>query len=131
VSVTRPKRVGVVDMTQSTAHSVEGCESKLFERMSCPVYYVYGRVEDQMVKMMIDSGSGVSLMSEECMNNFVPKPRLLPVDVCLTGLGEAQLSHLGLWDVMVKLGRNRVRIPFVVVKDLSCDAILGAYVNDI
>ncbi len=125
-----PKQVGVADTTPSVARDMKECESRSVSRLNCPVYYVFGRVEGRVLKMMFDSGSGVSMMSEECLNTFAPRPKLLPVDVCLTGLGETQLPHTGLWTTMVRLGGNNVCVPFVIVKGLPYDVILGAEFAD-
>lgn len=89
--------------------------------------YVKGLIEDQEVSVFLDTGAGLSLISE-ALRQHIPalghRPLLKSFQVAHTLTGH-QLNILGSLTVTLRLGSHIFGMDMYVVRDSRQDALLG------
>jgi len=78
---------------------------------------------------VIDSGAGLSLVSEEVIvhiQNLWPKRLVVhPCDIAFQGVNKLAITTLGITKLNFQLGREKYTHWFLITKDLPYDLILG------
>ena len=85
-----------------------------------------GKINGQNAKMLIDSGSSVTILSESFWSKFYPKPKLsIPKFQQVTGVGGNASEVLGAATVEMKLGEFTANVEIHVVCGTNYDCIIG------
>jgi len=89
-------------------------------------FYTIGRIENQEVNFLVDSGSTVTLLSGETFERCGGKDNipLYQRDVCIQGVDNTKIKVHGYADIILQLGEFQTEIT-IVVCDISLEGILG------
>lgn len=87
-------------------------------------YYVYVRVNEKRLKMEIDTGAAVSVISENLYKRRFKKEKLMPSNCVLRTYSKQSLRLMGRISVKVKCNGNKRMLPLLVVKG-NGPALLG------
>lgn len=87
-------------------------------------YYVYVRVEEERLKMEVDTGAAVSVISEKLYKRRFKKAKLRPTNCVLRTYSKQSLRLRGSIAVKVKCNGNTHTLNLLVVKG-NGPALLG------
>ena len=90
--------------------------------------YVHGRLNGQLLKLLCDTGASCSCLSLKYFNTHLRhNAKLLPNDKkqLYVSANNTLLNIVGTANISLLLGNKLTSTKFLVIKDLSQDAILG------
>ena len=90
--------------------------------------YVHGRLNGQLLKLLCDTGASCSCLSLKYFNKYLRhNTKLLPNDEKqpYVSANNTFLDIVGTANISLLLGNKITFTKFLVIKDLSQDAILG------
>ena len=115
----RPKRKRVHKVQEEAHESAEEDEYELWAIRSSNKSKPYSTkldVDGKPLKMEVDTGASLTLVSEQTFHSHWPDTRLAESRIKLSSYGGESIPVLGTIDVLVKYGNQETTIPLLVVK---------------
>ena len=81
-------------------------------------------INDMPVNALYDNGTSTSCMAKSFFDTLPVKPKLMPCNRYIAGMGGKTLRHVGEWFVYLQIGRRIFWDRVVAIDNLRCKYIL-------